>query len=512
MRNARRSLWISLLIALASFTWSPAARHASADSPIWMEVAPGIEYRQFLLNTPNRVYVARMHRRFPNLTIESSLGQGKVNGGLETVRQMAQREDQSINYWGERWGNRSQAIVAINGFFYDPESGIPRSGLIKSGWYAKRFDERQRDSGFVWTLDRQAFIGSCIAHPTRRQTITVLDNRSSFLFEGINTPAKGEQLIIYTPQFDAFTPFRQASLEILVALEQPMTILPAPNMVLGVVRAIIEGNGNTPLPFDHVVLSSSGANAQAMKQAISVGSKIGISQEVRHFQSDCRTPRPIDWSKAYTAIGTNFTFLIEGRVQSFTDIGSIFRVPRTAIAYNEEYIFFIVVDGRQPFESHGMSIVELAVFAKNYLGATWGAGLDGGGSSTMVVLGELKNHPVTETSPQTLPGAPQTLWPTAERAVANSLIMALVLPKETSEAFEPGEAVVVQANEPIPLFAGPGSDFAIFTHLAPGTSGIILDHALNGVLAKGVYWWNVRFESAEGWISQEYLRVISASG
>jgi len=29
---------------------------------------------------------------------------------------------------------------------------------------------------------------------------------------------------------------------------------------------------------------------------------------------------------------------------------------------------------------------------------------------------------------------------------------------------------------------------------------------LNGILAKGLYWWKVAFGDYEGWVSEEYLR------
>ena len=61
--------------------------------------------------------------------------------------------------------------------------------------------------------------------------------------------------------------------------------------------------------------------------------------------------------------------------------------PRTAIALNERYVFFLVVDGRDRLRSQGMSMVELATFARSYLGATWAIAQDGGGSSTLVIEG-----------------------------------------------------------------------------------------------------------------------------
>jgi hypothetical protein len=42
--------------------------------------------------------------------------------------------------------------------------------------------------------------------------------------------------------------------------------------------------------------------------------------------------------------------------------------------------------------SEGMTIPELARSAKNTLGASWGISQDGGGSSTMVVNGQVMNN------------------------------------------------------------------------------------------------------------------------
>src|SRR5690606_33477166 len=55
-------------------------------------------------------------------------------------------------------------------------------------------------------------------------------------------------------------------------------------------------------------------------------------------------------------------------------------------------LFLVVVDGRQPDASVGMSLDELTwVFQR--LGATHAVNLDGGGSSAMVVQGRVVNSP-----------------------------------------------------------------------------------------------------------------------
>src|SRR5690606_4977005 len=72
---------------------------------------------------------------------------------------------------------------------------------------------------------------------------------------------------------------------------------------------------------------------------------------------------------------------------------SLERQPRTCIAWNDESIFLVAIDGRQDDVSVGMTFQEMAEFLKNTLDATDGLNLDGGGSTTMVVDGAVKNHP-----------------------------------------------------------------------------------------------------------------------
>lgn len=68
--------------------------------------------------------------------------------------------------------------------------------------------------------------------------------------------------------------------------------------------------------------------------------------------------------------------------------------PRTAIGVIDPlHYFFVVSDGRTE-ESEGLSLLELAEFMQE-LGAKTAYNLDGGGSSTMVFLGEIINNPTT---------------------------------------------------------------------------------------------------------------------
>lgn len=89
--------------------------------------------------------------------------------------------------------------------------------------------------------------------------------------------------------------------------------------------------------------------------------------------------------------------------------------PRTAVGYskNGKFLYIVVVDGRQPFYSQGITLAELANLMLD-LGAHDAMNLDGGGSSTLVIR-DANGKPRILNSPidQYIPGR--------ERPVANHL-------------------------------------------------------------------------------------------
>ncbi len=86
------------------------------------------------------------------------------------------------------------------------------------------------------------------------------------------------------------------------------------------------------------------------------------------------------------------------------------RAPRTAIGLSENGdVLLVVIDGRQPEWSAGVTLPELAdLFTAQ--GAVCALNLDGGGSSTMIIQNEIVNRP----SDYAVPGQPGR-----ERPVAN---------------------------------------------------------------------------------------------
>jgi hypothetical protein len=171
------------------------------------------------------------------------------------------------------------------------------------------------------------------------------------------------------------------------------------------------------------------------------------------------------------------------------------RDPRTAVALHaipsdpqhlSDYVYFLVADGRRT-GSIGMTFAELAAFCRDYLGATHAASLDGGGSSTLWVNGQVKNIPSDG----------------SERATTNGLLMVQMLPKQQSIALPSDQKVKTIVSTPLRL--GPGPNYISIATISTGTEGIIVNHSLNGTFAKGEYWWKCQFGSNTGWIPGDQL-------
>jgi uncharacterized protein YraI len=92
-----------------------------------------------------------------------------------------------------------------------------------------------------------------------------------------------------------------------------------------------------------------------------------------------------------------------------------------------------------------------------------------------------------------------------ERAVANGLMMVTVLPKEQSTTYQTNTQVVITGTLASQVRLGPGTNYAALTILPPGSEGVIAAHELNGVLAKGSYWWKVKFGDVAGWAPEDVL-------
>lgn len=548
---------LALLLALTLLIPAPALASAPAQTAPadWQPLAVGIDYQKFHLTDPLvDIFVTRLDRSNPNVTIESGISGGTISGGGSTTTAIAGFHDQTINYWGETWGNRSEVVATINGYFFvdqDEPYGLPLSGVVHSGWYAKNYTVGGADAGFTWTMDRNAFIGNCTTKLGSDYEV-VFANGTNPNVQAIGIPripdsaSNLNNVIIYTPQYNSNTLTAglqvKPVVEVLIEMETPSYIngnptfeinnyVPASTAV-GYVRGY-STTGSMPIPFDHIVVSAWGSPGDTLKGnlvngEIPIGSQVRVKQFVRAcdgFQSD-------DWVKAYAGLGGDYHFLADGQFFMPSNPDAAVKNARTVIAYNSQYVYFVVVDHYHLNISHGINIPDLTDFLQTQLGATDAVSLDSGTSSTMVVNDQAVNYTECScmwdlsTRPECgLPGVasrpiPADADPSVplaacvdpdgdglhESLAATGMMMVVVEPVQRSQTFSITQSVVVSATTDLRL--GPGTNYGSIAALGPGTPGTVVPHMndLNGVLAKGSFWWKVETAAGTGWVREEALQ------
>ena len=85
----------------------------------WSPIAPGLEYREYTLPGPVRVYIARADRQARTWVIDSMKGKGAMRFGKDTIPAMADLYQDTITFDGHRYDVK----VAINGDYHDATTG-----------------------------------------------------------------------------------------------------------------------------------------------------------------------------------------------------------------------------------------------------------------------------------------------------------------------------------------------------------------------------------------------------
>jgi len=464
----------------------------------WSPVALGLDYREFSLPGPVRVFAVRADRSVNTWTIDTMKGQGMIQGGRETVPDMAARYNDSITFDGHRYAVK----VAINGDYFHSSTGVPLQGQIMSGWFVKRFVELGGISGFVWTTDRVAFLGGNVQNGPALQHVIFADQNLMKL-DQLNEPRHPNALALYTPQFAPNTGTKADGVEVLVRMSAPLGLLAKAPGVKGEIVRVRKDAGSSPLPFNHVVLSGHGSAGAGLLRHARAGQPIYFNLRLKDHGTASTGLAPQDWHNAWASLGGPKRILINGNVPRDWEAkakkyaekgqthGSVVRDPRTAIAFNDRQLFFLVIDGRSK-QSIGMTFTEAGFFCRNELKATSAILQDGGGSSTLWVDGQVKNTPSGK-------GKDEKYG--VLRAVANGYFIAEVLPPKRSTDFQTGQRVALKGEPRL----GPGSTYGSAGKGASIGAGVILPETLNGIFAKGTYWWYCRFGNTEGWAPLDEL-------
>ena len=195
---------------------------------------------------------------------------------------------------------------------------------------------------------------------------------------GLNQGRTNDGAVLYTPRLGSSTRTAGGRELVLERIDDRRWLpLRAAQTYTAKVREV-RAAGNTSLTFDIMVLSL-GPDLLSRTPSVEPGEVVRIS-----------TSTSPELDGVTTAIGGGPALVHDSKpVKSSLPRR---RHPRSAVGWNDKHMFLVQVDGRQRGYSVGMTPLELANYMIK-LGCTHGLNLDGGGSSSFWVLGQVRNRP-----------------------------------------------------------------------------------------------------------------------
>lgn len=190
---------------------------------------------------------------------------------------------------------------------------------------------------------------------------------------GVNKPRSDSQdLTVYSPLMGGSTLTNDKGVE--AALDRN-----------GRVLSVEDGKGNLQIPRDGKVLSGTGAGATFLRQRATVGAILLVEMSLQPVREACAIEDVIGGGPRMIRAGKP-----DVTAENFAHVPM--RHPRTVFAVTGRGTFLLItLDGRQA-SSAGMRMDELADELIR-LDVVDAMNLDGGGSSTMVVRGDIRNVP-----------------------------------------------------------------------------------------------------------------------
>jgi hypothetical protein len=281
--------------------------------------------------------------------------------------------------------NGTDVLAMINGDFdmEQPYFGVP-IGLAITGGKIQTAGGDSRPVMSIFVSGRPS-----IGVPDIHMQAQVGKNR--WPIATFNKPlgyAKSRDLRMYSRVFRTSVTAAQPFAAIVIAkLDRPLPP-DAQTKIVGTISEIREPATEQIIPENSLLLAepSDTKDSQSKFRNLKVGMKVTVRMLVRMEKqadiSDAIAGLPILVTAGHAAIQGELTDYIKQRH------------PRTAVCYNEQNYMFVVVDGRQPKLSVGMTLEELADFMVS-IGCTEAMNTDGGGSTEMAVTVPQKNSPGT---------------------------------------------------------------------------------------------------------------------
>jgi hypothetical protein len=268
----------------------------------------------------------------------------------------------------------SATVAGVNGDLFTWADGIPSSGLIQDGVLRTTPHPKRSmlgvDTGGNLRVDRISMLGTWQGSGPRRPVHL------------INRPPGPNGTTLYTPAYGTTTPTNNG------AFEAVLSPFPSATPNADLVGFVSENRrGGTPIPPGGAVLAARGTQGQ----------RLAVEAPAAELVTLRLVLRP-EWRDVPEALGGGPELIRQGRpiFRPNEDFGTYHlnrRHPRTAVGQKADgRIMMVVVDGRRPGYSAGMTNFELAQTMMRF-GVVTASALDAGGSSTMAFDGQLLSRP-----------------------------------------------------------------------------------------------------------------------
>lgn len=363
----------------------------------------GVEYRRLVRN--DGPVVAHVVQQNPSVRLHGVLSNDRVVD-TELTSKMCQRVG---------------CIAAVNGDFFH-STGEPVGAFAHAG----RILRSPEDTHPQLTVSGS---GGLSAGRVTWSGRLVSSELGSVNLDGVNRPPING-VILYTPDYGPSTPTGSLGAEVVLRiLELPHPLGSGQTGVVELVR-FRESSGGTEIRAGEGVLFGQGAGADSLRKLWQRSNSLLGQRALFRLETSPSTLESIGGSPILLKGGT-----IVITVETPDPTGLIKNAhPRTIVGWNANEQFLVVVDGRQPGYSIGLTLPEAATLPAE-LGATEGINLDGGGSSTLTVRGAVVNRPsdrlvLRDGKEQivTAPNANDTVIGHVERPVADTLAVVATTP------------------------------------------------------------------------------------
>ena len=312
-----------------------------------VEVEKGVKHVRMIKyynNRPVRINIVELSQGLnKNLSVEPSIA-SETLAARQKISNIATREN---------------AIVAINGGYFKPQTGVPLGTLMIN---KKVYTGPIYDRVAMGIFDNNKYEMARVQLKANVET-----NIGGLKIDNVNQPRMlSVHTIVYTPDWGEYSP-------------------PTPRYGKQIViedgRLVKSSYGRCKIPKNGFVIVGAEKNLNKIINAKRFRLNIKINPEwkdVNHIISG--GPYLIKNGDIY----------VDMTAQKLSSIGG--RNPRTAIGYtSDNHLIMLTADGREG-ASIGLTLMELANLMKEF-GCVNAMNLDGGGSTVMYVNGQVVNKP-----------------------------------------------------------------------------------------------------------------------